>query len=269
MHRFADTVAAFVFNVFYNWIQCKNSCPLHYTVAQDCVLPRGRRKLSFMEFHLETMKWRREYAPRFIAPFSINLLRSVAPHSRSMSQFISFISSSLALIICRSCCCCCCCASCLALPWSCILCGAESVSLNGFGFGFATFTFTYWHSYSHTHIRMYSCAHISCLAAVCGLEYSLVVPKSKPQLNRSTGSYNSNSNRHNNNTATTQQQQQLQQLGATKYEIISFEAVEIKWIKLNVSLSKCLWINSFQLRENWDALNKIKIFYIWTLFYDF
>lgn len=160
------------------------------------------------------------------APFSINLLRSVAPHSRSMSQFISFISSSLALIICRSCCRRCCCASCLALPWSCILCGAESVSLNGFGFGFATFTFTYSHSYSHTHIRMYSCAHISCLAAVCGLEYSLVVPKSKPQLNRSTGSYNSN--RHNNNTATTTQQQQLQQLGATKYEIISFEAVEIK-----------------------------------------
>lgn len=207
MHRFADTVAAFVFNVFYNWIQCKNSCPLHYTVAQGCVLPRGRRKLSFMEFHLETMKWRREYAPKYIAPFSINLLHSVAPHSRSMSQFISFISSSLALIICRSCCCCCCCASCLALPWSCILCGAESVSLNGFGFGFATFTFTYSHShsYSHTHIRMYSCAHISCLAAVCGLEYSLVVPKSKPQLNRSTGSYNSNSNRHNTNTATQQQ----------------------------------------------------------------
>lgn len=52
-------------------------------------------------------------------------------------------------------------------------------------------------TYSHIHIRirMYSCAHISCLAAVCGLEYALVVPKSKPQLNRSTGSYNSN--RHN------------------------------------------------------------------------
>lgn len=45
-----------------------------------------------------------------VAPFSIYLLRSVAPHRRSMSQFISFIISRPHHLPSS----CCCCASCLA-----------------------------------------------------------------------------------------------------------------------------------------------------------
>lgn len=200
MHTKRDShrVAAFVFNVFYNWIQCNNWCPLHKqsnTVVQGCVhIFKNISRIFTIIFPqiLRCMKSECNWV-LYLHSVSLCLLHSVAPPGQTMSQFISFIIISRPYPPAHR----------VVLPlvwlhplWH-RICISEWIRL--------CLCHTHTYSQIHIRIRMYSCAHISCLAAVCGLEYSysyshsLVVPKSKPQLNRSTGSDNSNRHRHSNN----------------------------------------------------------------------
>lgn len=162
MHRFPRQSQGFVFNVFYNWIQCKNSCPL-------ITLCNKIEQLTACDFYEHFSISSENYGNNsswFVILYLISstLLRSVNSSNRHISiSDVSSFSSSLALISFHQ-------FSRELLLLLGLLSGCHRAAsfvapnryLNGFGFGAGFGT--------RIHIRIYSCVHISCLAAVCGLE---------------------------------------------------------------------------------------------------
>lgn len=226
---------AFVFNVFYNWIQCNNWCPLHKqsnTVPQGCVhIFKNISRIFTIIFPqiLRCMKSECNWV-LYLHSVSLCLLHSVAPPRQTMSQFISFIIISRPYPP----------AHVLFCPLSgCILCGTESVSLNGFGFAFAPLTLI------HRFIFAFACTHVH-ISVVWQLSAALNTRTRTHSLyqsqSRSLIALRGATTATGTGTATTSATSATSATQTTvttattswgyKYEIISFAL----WINLNVSL---------------------------------